>query len=173
MYGGSDFLEFDITWTITAIIAVSSFFSSIAVAVINNHHHAKMRKMELDYDQRIKELDLKQQVIIRQADIYYADKKRAYSEVLKCAGNFSFQKQNTESYGILHSAIDNAILFCSSNTRNSLDSFLSKVNAKFLGGNLSEPELLEYSNEVSLLAVALSHDLESTKPVMDCEYRKC
>lgn len=55
MYGGSDFLKFDITWTITAIIAVSSFLSPIAVAVINNLHHAKMRRMELDYDRHIKE----------------------------------------------------------------------------------------------------------------------
>ncbi len=44
-------MNVNITWTITAIIAVSSFLSPIAVAIINNLHHAKMRKLELEHDE--------------------------------------------------------------------------------------------------------------------------
>ena len=44
-------MTFNITWTITAIIAVSSFLSPIAVAIINNHHHVRIRKMELEHDE--------------------------------------------------------------------------------------------------------------------------
>ena len=33
-------MTFDVTWTITAIIAVSSFLSPIAVAIINNMHNS-------------------------------------------------------------------------------------------------------------------------------------
>lgn len=34
-------MDFQITWTITAIIAVSSFLSPVVVAVINNRHHSQ------------------------------------------------------------------------------------------------------------------------------------
>ena len=124
MMKGMMILKIDVTWTITAIIAVSSFLSPIAVAIINNLHQAKMRKIELDHDRQIKELNLKQQAIIRQADIYYADKKSAYSEVLRCAGTFASNKKSAEKYRALHSAIDTAFLFCSYGTRSYLDYFL-------------------------------------------------
>lgn len=68
-------MSLDITWTITAIIAVSSFLSPIVVAIINNRHQARLRKYELEHDRQIKQIDLNQQALIRQADVYYADKK--------------------------------------------------------------------------------------------------
>lgn len=162
-------MKIDVTWTITAIIAVSSFLSPIAVAIINNLHQAKMRKMELDHDRQIKELNLKQQAIIRQTDICYADKKNACSEVLRCAGTFASNKKSTEKYKNLHSAIDTAFLFCSYGTRRYLDYFLEQIDQTFFGDGLSESERISYSNEVSALANALSNDLESTKPVVDSE----
>lgn len=43
-------MNFDITWTITAVIAVSSFLSPVVVSWMNNKHHYKMRKLELQSD---------------------------------------------------------------------------------------------------------------------------
>ena len=57
-------MEINITWTITAIIAVSSFLSPIAVAIINNRHHAQIRKMELKHDEYMHWLDLQQSTTI-------------------------------------------------------------------------------------------------------------
>lgn len=52
-------MEIDLTWTITAIIAVSSFASSVAVALINNKQQQKMHQMDLDYDKSVAELRVK------------------------------------------------------------------------------------------------------------------
>ena len=41
-------MKLDITWTITAIIAVASFLSPVIVTLFNNHHDYKVRKLEID-----------------------------------------------------------------------------------------------------------------------------
>ena len=51
-------MTIEITWTITAIIAVSSFLSPIFVARINNKHQEKLRKLELEHDEYMRQLDL-------------------------------------------------------------------------------------------------------------------
>lgn len=58
-------MNFDITWTITAIIAVSSFLSPIVVAIINNFHQARIRQIELEHDRHIRLLDIQHQASIR------------------------------------------------------------------------------------------------------------
>lgn len=162
-------MKIDVTWTITAIIAVSSFLSPIAVAIINNLHQAQMRKMELNYNRQIKELDLKQQAITRQTGIYYFDKKTAFSDVLKYAGRFASQKYDLTSYNLLHSAIDVAMLFSSYETRSALNIFLDHVDHIYFGTGASEEERANYSDAVSFLASSLNLELESTKPVVDSE----
>lgn len=67
-------MKFDITWTITSIIAVSSFLSPIFVACVNNWHHSKIRQLELEHDRALKRIDLQLQASIRQLDVYYNDK---------------------------------------------------------------------------------------------------
>lgn len=49
-------MKFDITWSITAIIAVSSFLSPIVVSIINNKHQYAMRKLELNANLADKQL---------------------------------------------------------------------------------------------------------------------
>ena len=77
-------MAIEITWTITAIIAVSSFISPIFVAIINNKHQIKMRRLELEHDEYMRQLDLQQQTMVRQFDIYYADKKSCFSQFFTC-----------------------------------------------------------------------------------------
>ena len=160
-------MEFDITWTITAIIAVSSFFSPIVVAILNNHHHAKMRKMELTHDEKMRQLDLEQQAIIRQFDIYYSDKKTAFCDFLLAAGTFSASKQTFNNYGKLHETIDKALLFCNPVNQAALRNFLKYIDTSAFGGDCSPSSRLEYSATLTELAVSLNQELEMTKPVME------
>lgn len=154
-------MKFDITWTITAIIAVSSFASPIAVAIINNMHHAKMRKMELEHDE-----------YLRQLNIYYADKKTAFSNVLKAAGDYSGDKQSLDKYGVLHSAVNNALLFCNEENHDLLSKFLHYVDSEVFDKGYTESELITYSTYTDKLAFSLGKELESTKPLTDCKRRK-
>lgn len=41
-------MKFDLTWTITAIIAVASFMSPVIVTLLNNRHNYKVKKLEID-----------------------------------------------------------------------------------------------------------------------------
>lgn len=165
-------MKFDITWTITAIIAVSSFLSPIAVAIINNMHHAKMRKMELEHDEYLRQMDLHQQLSVRQSDIYYADKKSAFLEFMSCAGTYSSDKQSLVNYASLHSAIDKALLFCHPVTQTLLRDFLQYVDQSVFYGGHTTDERIEYSSRLNEVAVSLNKELESTKPIINCECRK-
>lgn len=162
-------MQFDITWTITAIIAVSSFISPIAVALINNHHHAKMRKIELDHDEKLRRLDLQQQATIRQSDIYYMDKKQAFSDFINAASEFSIYKRTRDTYKELENALNRALLFCNVETRQLLLDFLSHVDSTLFSDDLSLQVRQEYNKLLTELSIRLNQELESTKPVIECK----
>ena len=162
-------MEFDITWTITAIIAASSILSQIIVALINNHHHAKMRKMELEYDTRIRQMDLMQENITRQSDIYYSDKKKSFHDFLQAIGSYAGDKDHLGTYGALLSAANTAFLFCSKENKENIRNFLTYVDSSALGSGYSVLSLLEYNAKAMNLAESLSAELESSKPIADCE----
>lgn len=162
-------MQFDITWTITAIIAVSSFISPIIVAIINNRHHTKIRKLELSHDEQIRKFDLQQQASVRQCDIYYADKRQAFLDFLEAAGNFSVKRGSNSHYEILQSTIQRALLFCNSDNQHRLHDFLSYVDESVYGSTHTKTERTTYSNTLIEIAVHLNEELESTKPVIQSE----
>lgn len=164
-------MKFDITWTITAVIAASSILSSILVAIINNKYQTKIRKMELDHAEHMHQLDLQQQFTIRQFDIYYADKKKAFSDFATEAGNYAFNTQNTHSYNSLHSAIDKALLFCNAENQIMLCDFLKYADSIF-GQPFSFEDRYAYSQTLNKVSLSLNNELQSTKPVIQCECGK-
>ena len=161
-------MEFDITWTITAIIAVSSFLSPIFVALINNHHNAKMRKIELEYNACLRKMDLMQENITRQSDIYYSDKKQAFRDFLQAIGNYGGNKEDLDTYGQLLSSANTALLFCSKENKTNIRDFLTYVDLSTLGSGYSSEILLEYNSKAMNLAESLSTELESSKPITNC-----
>ena len=162
-------MNFDITWTITAIIAVSSFLSPIAVAIINNSHHARIKKLELEHVKGVRCLDILYQASIRQMDIYYADKKNAFENFAKCAGNFSLSRNNPNAYEALHSSIDKAFLFCCAKNQNRLFEFMCFIDTEIFGSNTSKDSRNVYSQRLHDILLALNLELEATKPVINCE----
>ncbi len=165
-------MSIEITWTITALIAVSSFLSPIAVAIINNRHHTKIRAIELEHDERLKQIDLHQQALIRQADIYYADKKTAFSAFAKASGAFSLSKQTAQTYETLHASIDTALLFCNPENQKLLIDFQNYVDAQVFGSEYSIHSRAEYSKALNKISLSLNKELESTKPIIDCKSGK-
>lgn len=164
-------MDFDITWTITAIIAVSSFLSPIFVAVINNIHQANMRKKEIKHDEYMRELDLQQQSIMKQFDIYYADKRKAFSDFTIEAGNYVFQTTNSSRFNSVCAAVNTALLFCNRENQILLCDFLKTSNAIF-GSKLTPDERHNYNSALNKIALSLNNELESTKPVIQGERRK-
>ena len=117
-------------------------------------------------------MDLDHEAIQRQFEVYYADKRTAFSELLKEAGKFSVRKQNINNYEALHSAVDNAILFCSSNTQEFLISFMEQIDTKIFGGGCNNYERTTYTSLIMALAHQLNQELESTKPVINYKQSK-
>lgn len=165
-------MNIDITWTITAVIAVSSFLSPIAVSIINNKHQAKIRKLELEHDTHARQLELYNQAIAKQFDVYYADKREAFSEFVKNAGVYSMGKQSTRDYECLHSALEKALLFCNVENQTLMINFLNYVDTDAFGGGFSQGERTTYSKYLTEISLSLNKELESTKPVIDCESSK-
>lgn len=162
-------MNFDITWTITAIIAVSSFLSPIVVAIINNFHQARIRQIELEHDRHIRLLDIQHQASIRQLDIYYADKKNAFQDFAKCAGALSFSSNLPSHYTALHSSIDIALLFCCPENQEKLRDFMNFVETESFGNKSTQKDRIIYSQHLNDVLLALNRELESAKPIMQCK----
>lgn len=65
-------MTIEITWTITAVIAVSSLLSPIFVALINNRNNAKIRNLELEHTDSIFE----------KSGTYTQNERNTYSKTL-------------------------------------------------------------------------------------------
>ena len=164
-------MTIEITWTITAVIAVSSFLSPIFVALINNRHQVKMRRMELEHIEYIRQLDFRQQSMLKQFDVYYADKKAAFSDFLRAAGAYSRGKRSRCDYESLQSSLQTSLLFCNAKSKASLLAFLEYAD-KIMGSSYTQHERNEYSKALSSVTNALGEELSLTKPVMDCKKGK-
>ena len=154
----------DLSWAITGIIGCAALLSPIAVAVINNHHAYKMRKLDIAHEERKAQMALAHESVQKQFEVYYADKRIAFSALLKEAGNFSTHKQALDNYCSLHSAVDNAILFCNSDTQEFLISFLERIDKEILGGSYTDRERAVYTSLITALGHQLNKELASTKP---------
>lgn len=162
-------MNIDITWTITAVIAVSSFLSPIAVALINNHHNAKLRHMELLHDENIRWLDIQKETASHQFDVYYSDKKAAFSKIAISSGEFSLLCKSVDRYHALHSAIDEALLYCNPQNYYLLKNFQHYVTHEVFGKNLSSYDLDSYNETLASLLSSLNEELLSTQPVIKRE----
>lgn len=161
-------MEINITWTITAIIAVSSFLSPIVVAIINNRHHVKIRKIELEYDKNIRWLNFQQSTIINQFDVYYSDKKNAFADFSNAAGQFSFAKEEVREYQALQSSAHTAMLYCSQSNYDLLSDFLEYADNIF-GSGYTKAERDEYTKTLTSVITSLNEELASAKPVIQRE----
>lgn len=116
----------------------------------------------------MRQLDLLQENITRQSDIYYSDKKRAFHNFLQAIGNYGGNKEDLATYGALLSAANTAFLFCTKENKINIRDFLTYIDSFTLGSGYSSKKLLEYNSKAMDLAESLSEELESSKPVTDC-----
>lgn len=150
-------MDSDNTWVITAVLAVSSFLSPIAVSIINNHHNVKIRKLEL-----------KRHIVDKQLNIYYIDKQKAFANFLHTAGNILYNTDDTSSLNSLYSTAHNAILFCTKENRENILSFL-----KYLTQLSSfDSEALEgFNKQLATISASLNAELmETASEVMKHSY---
>lgn len=146
-------MTFNATITISIILAICALFAPSITAVINNRHAEKMKRLDLEHEAKIK-----------QFEIYYADKKTAFTDLINAAGKLTSWRRSTDAYARLLSAINTAALFCNHSNQLMLHGFIKTVDS-FVEPLKCDPEVFStYTNAVNSMAEALSEELESTKP---------
>lgn len=143
-------MKFNLTVTISVIIALVALVSPIAVAIINNRYQARLRKMELQHDLEVKQMDL-----------YYSEKKQAFYDFLKIAGVYRTSPDQI-NLGKLQSAAYSAILFCNQENKDKIQSFVRLANEVF---NQSFPsdERIKYCEALYSLSSVLNDELIKLK----------
>lgn len=111
-------MNFDITWTITAVIAVSSFLSPVVVSWMNNKHHYKMRKLELQSD-----------LINNQISTLYNDKLTSYKKFIEVAGQYSMYSDSGRTYTKVNASLHESMILCDEITYPLLLEFQNKMDS--------------------------------------------
>lgn len=139
-------MKFDITWSITAIIAVISFLSPIVVSIINNKHQYAMRKLELNANLADKQLIS-----------LYNQKVDAYKKFVRAAGKYSLHNLSTgsaESYTALNASLHEVMILCDSETYFLLLDFQSHIDT--LTQNRAD-----YNSLFTKISASLNRELSS------------
>lgn len=144
--------ETNFSLSITAIIALMALFSPICVAVINNIHHTKIRKIELQ-----------NQAEQKQFEIYYADKVKAFSKLTNATGKLITQVTLGQSYTDIFTDFHNALLLCNAENQSLITDFVSFVNTQLMSGQKPSQEWeKEYLSRLSTLSISLNNELCTT-----------
>ncbi len=143
-------MELNLTITISVIIALIALISPVAVAIINNRYHMKLRKLELQHE-----------ITVKQMDVYYSDKKQAYDRFLKIAGAYRLCPTPT-NLGELQSAAYSAVLFCNQENKANIQSFIKAANEE-LDQSFSIEKRRKYSEALFSLSSLLNDELINLK----------
>ncbi|MBP3446487.1 MAG: hypothetical protein J6K64_04340 [Clostridia bacterium] len=147
---------------ITVVIGCVAFLSPIVVSLINNRHNAKMREKEMAHQQKMKKIELEHEYAIKQLDVYYKEKKDAFSKFLISAGSIFFDTSSTKhTLNDLESAAANALLFCSYENKDRILIFLKYANNYEVIPFTTEKKR-EFSDKLAEISYFLNEELKST-----------
>jgi len=145
----------NISFTITAIIALIALISPIFVTIINNRYQIKLKQIELNNNIQQKKFET-----------YYIDKSNAFRSFLNNAGQYCSNYWKPEFHALMLSSLENALLFCECKTStDALIAFSLYVNNKFStlrNDNKNIEDILELSSKISELSIKLNQELLNT-----------
>lgn len=162
----------DLSWTITAAIAIMSLISPIFVALINNEHIRKIKKLDIAHAERLRKMDNDLSISKEYLDVYFRDKKQALLNLIKCANYFSVHSEYNDPYFELHTAAEQAMLFCNEATNLILREFLLYVDREVYGQSLDSYELEVYNKELSKIVSVIYDEFKSSNPLIDTKQCK-
>ena len=139
-------ITYDSTITISIVLAICALFAPSITAIINNRHHFKIRKLELNHDERA-----------HRADILYKNKYDIYKLFLERASSYFLFNNAKEYYINLLSSLQESLLLCDSETRPLLLDFQTKVKA--YGKNDFENDAKDYLNLLTEISNAFNREL--------------
>ncbi len=138
----------DFTITISILLAICALFAPSITAVINNRHHYRMRKLELEYDAQM-----------HYSDLIYKNKYDTYQTFLNVAGDYCLMNEYASNYTQILAASQNALLLCDNLSKPLLLEFVNFINSNSSPVQNKYTQLLteisdSFNRELSLLSMS-------------------
>ena len=146
----SNLPEFDMTVTISIILAICALFAPSITAIINNRHNYKIRKLELKHDE-----------YLHHSNIQYHNKYETYKNFIEAAGKYSMYNDYSRNYTEILSALQSTLLICDSETLPLLLNFQDYIK-KFNSINREE-----YVQLLTAITKSLNRELTSLSRIQD------
>lgn len=147
---------------ITIVLAFSTCISPVIVAVINNRHMRKMKKLELAYTESLRKIELNSEI---KREIASSDRKLKYASYLnfiQAASEYMLDNKNPIIYSKLISSYSECIM--NGISWGDLDGYMQYVNPVESAQTLTENNLKQMSYFLSDIAEKfnkmLKHDLD-------------
>ena len=141
-------MKLDVTWTITSIIAVSSFMSPILVAIINNRHNRKLHKMDLEYNSMQSQLSA-----------IYKNKEAAFSSFIQDAGKACIDTGHPDVELNFFASSQTVLLYASEENREIIAKFIQDVALLLDDSYANEARCYELEQQLSKIAILLNQEL--------------
>lgn len=143
--------KIDLTVSISVIVALCAIISPMLVAIINNRHALKVKEIELSYSLKEKQLTT-----------LYQDKFTAYEKLINEIGTFIAHNKNSDCFGSLSTAIQNAYIVANTDCTYKIQSFAKYISDDAFGADWSRELIQELQSEFFNLTSFLKLDLETT-----------
>ncbi|MBS6678071.1 MAG: hypothetical protein KH330_10090 [Clostridiales bacterium] len=156
----------NLSYIVTVGISLAALISAIAVALINNHHQRKIRKLELSHDFEMRKLETDSELARKQFEITFQNKVSAFSNLIDLAGKFYLSPDDKELLSSLYSAIYIASIHCSRpDCRNSIAIFADVVSNHFYSESENDSE--SFKQQMDQLSYALDCELYNMDTVKE------
>jgi len=119
----------DLSISIAVIIALTALISPIIVALINNKHQYKMKKMEYEENEKAKLLEIQSEFKRHQWDTYYSKATVVYEELAKNVGMFLGDTSYIEPYSKSIASINQALVYADNDLQGDLRLLMADIIA--------------------------------------------
>lgn len=140
-------VKFDFSITVTAILAVCAIVSPILVAIINNRHQLKMRKLEIGHEEAVK----RNEYVFNHVSLAFAEYLSALEKCRKHITN-----ENKEEYG---KAFGKALMYATPSTHSAMKDIDESIRVGFH----NDLETIISPDKVIEISMLLRHDLDHYK----------
>jgi hypothetical protein len=119
----------DLSISIAVIIALTALISPIIVAILNNKHQYKMKKMEYEAIAKSKDIDMQFELKSHQWDTYYTKATIVYEELAKNVGTYLGDTSYIEPYSKSLASINQARVYADNELQVLLDLLTAEIVA--------------------------------------------
>lgn len=141
-------------------IALAAVISPIFVAIINNLHSSKIRKIELEHDEEMKRIEASKRTFEKHYETEFLSKSKAFSNLMECASQYYADMSNPDKLASLYASAFTAVSLCSiQECRNKITNFIESANNMFYSNEIDVHSKENFIFDMSVLSNSLTKEL--------------